>query len=194
LVSSLSIRRLIALLGLSAVWLLLLVTPALAHAELLETDPSSGERLSQPPEQVWLRFNEPIEAEFTPVKVLDSQGNRVDRDNARVDPDDRRVLIADLEELPEGSYTVEWRVISADTHPLNGTYGFTVTGAGTDESQGATQAGAEDVGGSAEQPSDGAGPKAAAQNTSGGSGHIVHIVGLGLGILIFLALVLLRRG
>ena len=187
LVSSLSIRRLAALLGLSAIWLVLLVAPALAHARLLETDPSSGERLSQPPEQVRLRFNEPIEAEFTPVKVLDSQGNRVDLDDARVDPDDRRLLIADLEELPWGSYTVEWRVISADTHPVNGTYGFTVTD--TDESQGA----AEDVGGSAEQTSGGAEPKAVTQNADGVSGHIVHIVGLGLGILIFLALGLLRR-
>ena len=191
LLSSLSVRRLAALLGLSAIWLVLSVTPALAHARLLEADPSSGERLGQPPEQVRLRFSEPIEAEFTPVKVLDSQGNRVDRDDARVDPNDRRLLIADLEELPEGSYTVEWRVISADTHPVNGTYGFTVTG--TDESQGVTQAGTEDVGGSAEQSSDVAEPKAVAQNTSGGSGHILHIVGLGLGALIFLALVLLRR-
>lgn len=188
--SPLLTRRLIALLGLSAVWLILSCTPVLAHARLLQTDPANGARLSQPPEQVRLSFDEPIEAEFTPVKVSDQQGNRVDRDDARVDPNDARVLTADLEELPEGTYTVEWRVTSADTHPVNGTYRFTVTGTGTDESQGATQAG-EDVGDSGGQPSDQTEP--GVQGTGGITDHIVHIVGLGLGTLIFLALVLLRR-
>lgn len=183
MVSSLFVRRLTALLGLSAAWLFLLCTPVLAHARLLETDPPDGARLSQPPEQVQLRFDEPIEAEFTPVKVFDSQGNRADRDNARVAPDDRRVLIADLEELPEGSgagaYTVEWRVISVDGHPINGTYGFTVTGAA--EPRDTAQAEAEDVEGSGEQ------------ETSAGSGHAIHFAGLGLGALVVLVLALLQR-
>jgi methionine-rich copper-binding protein CopC len=185
MVSLLSVRRLAALLGLSVVWLLLWCTPALAHARLLETDPTDGARLSQPPEQVRLRFNEPIEAEFSPLKVFDPQGNWVDRDNAHIASDDARVLVADLEELPEGSrtgvYTVEWRVTSADGHPVNGTYGFNVTGASTDESQSGTQVAAEDT------------EESGQQDAGSISAHAIHVVGLAIGIVVVLVLALLQR-
>src|SRR4051794_9731921 len=110
--------RLIALLGLSAVWLFLWSTPALAHARLEKSYPADGDALPSAPEQVQLLFNEPIEAEFDPLKVYNQEGDRVDEDNARVSPNNRKLLVTDLEELPEGSYTVDWRVTSADAHPV----------------------------------------------------------------------------
>jgi methionine-rich copper-binding protein CopC len=128
--------RVAALLGLSAVWLLLSCGPVLAHARLVETYPANGEALAEPPEQVQLQFNEPVEAEFDPIGVYDQEGERVDEDDARVSPDDRRLLVADLGELSEGSYTVEWRIASADGHPIDGEYEFAMnasaagTGAG----------------------------------------------------------------
>ena len=48
----------------------------------------------------------------------------MDEDDARVSRDDRRLLVADLGELSEGSYTVEWRIASADGHPIDGEYEF----------------------------------------------------------------------
>lgn len=121
------VRRSAALLlGLSAVWLLWGCGPALAHARLTETYPADGDALAEPPEQVQLRFNEPIEAEFDPIKVNGQEGDRVDEEDARMSADDRRLLVADLRELPEGSYTVEWRVASADGHPIDGGYEFVV--------------------------------------------------------------------
>lgn len=127
-------RRLAALLGLSTVWLLLLCVPALAHAELVETYPAEGAALVEPPEQVQLRFSEPVEAEFSPLKVYDQQDSRVDEDDARVSPNDATLVVIDLEELPEGSYNVEWRVTSVDGHTIDGEYGFAVdASAGTGE-------------------------------------------------------------
>jgi methionine-rich copper-binding protein CopC len=125
--------RLVALLWLSAVWLLLSCVPALAHARLLQEVPADGAALGKSPDRVELRFSEPVEAEFSPLEVRNSEGERVDKDNARVDPDDARVLIADLEELPEGSYTVEWRVTSLDGHVVEGRYAFAVTTAGENQ-------------------------------------------------------------
>jgi copper transport protein len=179
-------RWMVAFLGLSSLWLVLLCAPALAHATLLETDPADGAKLSEAPKQVQLRFNEPIEAEFTPVKVLDQQGNRVDRDEAQVGSDDRRTVTAGLKELSKGTYTVQWRVISADTHPVNGSYEFSVTGAGTNEAQGATDA----VVSSKDQSEAGS---EAQQDTSGWSAHLVHFVGLGVGALILLVYALRRK-
>jgi methionine-rich copper-binding protein CopC len=119
-------RPMALLLGLSAVWLLLWCGPALAHARLTESYPADGDVLAEPPEQVQLRFNEPVEAEFDPIKVYGQEGDRVDEEDARVSADDRRLLVADLGDLSEGSYTVEWRVTSADGHPIDGSYEFAV--------------------------------------------------------------------
>ena len=119
--------QLVALLWLSAVWLLLSCVPALAHARLIQGEPADGAILVESPDQVELRFSEPVDAEFSPLEVRNSEGERVDEDNARADPDDARVLIVDLEELTEGSYTVEWRVTSIDGHVVEGRYGFAIT-------------------------------------------------------------------
>lgn len=114
------------LLGLSAVWMLLSCGPAFAHARLTETYPADGDALAEPPEQVQLRFSEPVGAEFDPIEVYDQEGDRVDEDDARVSPEDRRLLVADLGEPGEGSYTVGWRVTSADGHPVDGGFEFAV--------------------------------------------------------------------
>ena len=126
-------QRLVALLCLSAAWLLLSCVPALAHARLLQEKPADGAALAESPDRVELRFSEPVDAEFSPLEVRDSEGERVDKDNARVDRDDARVLVVDLEELTEGSYTVEWRVTSIDGHVVDGRYEFAVTDVGEDQ-------------------------------------------------------------
>jgi copper transport protein len=174
-------RRLTALLGLSAVWLLLLCGPALAHARLVETYPADGDILAEPPEQVQLLFSEPIEAEFDPIKVKDQVDNRVDEDDARIAPNNRRLLVVDLlEDLPEGAYVAEWRVTSADGHPVSGVYGFTVN---------TSTAGASEVAGEPIEPIE----RSAGQEDVGSVGHYLHIIVLGCGALALLVLALLRR-
>jgi methionine-rich copper-binding protein CopC len=122
-----SVQRSAALLlGLSAVWLLLWCGPALVHAKLTKSYPAERDTLAEPPEQVQLRFNKPVEAEFDPVKVYGQEGDRVDEEDARVSADDRKLLVRDLGELAEGSYTVQWRVASVDGHPIDGSYEFDV--------------------------------------------------------------------
>ena len=119
-----------------------LCTPALAHAQFVGAEPARGTELQQAPEQVRIRFSEPVEAEFSPVEVSNSQGERVDQDNARIDPDDARVVVEDLNgDLPGGTYTVEWRVTSVDGHAIDGTYRFRVVSAGAEASQLGGQAG-----------------------------------------------------
>lgn len=129
--------RLAVLFGLSAAWLLLLCGPALAHARLVETYPTNGGTLAESPDQVQLLFSEPIEAEFNPVEVYDQRGDRVDEDDARVSPSNARLLVADLRGLSEDSYTVEWRVTSADAHPVSGAYEFVVDASAADAAEGA---------------------------------------------------------
>ena len=118
--------RLGVILAFAALWVALLAGPALAHAELLRTRPSDGQTLSEQPGEVRLFFDEPVRAEFDPIKVTDEEGNRVDGEDARTLPNDPGVVVASLGVLPEGSYAVEWRVTSADGDPISGDYGFAV--------------------------------------------------------------------
>ncbi|HEX6978474.1 MAG TPA: copper resistance protein CopC [Alphaproteobacteria bacterium] len=96
---------------------------AWAHAGLVETRPDDGAILEHAPGEVILRFNEPV----TPivVRVFGPDGLEVALP-ARptvVDRDLRQPLPADL---PAGGYLVSWRVVSSDTHPIGGSFGFAV--------------------------------------------------------------------
>ncbi len=178
-------RRLVALLWLSAVWLLLSCAPALAHARLVQEEPADGATLAESPDRVELRFSEPVDAEFSPLEVHDSEGERVDEDNARIDPADARILIVDLEELSEGSYTVEWRVTSIDGHVVEGRYEFAVTDAGDAQSpsdaRGAEGQKAEEHAGHTERE------PAAQDGAQDGSAPILAYSALSIGVLTVVA-------
>src|ERR671913_466556 len=125
-------RHAALLAGLACAWIVLACAPALAHANLVEASPPRGGTVSKPPERIELRFSEPVDAEFDPVVVRAASGARIDAHDARVDPEDARVVLADLERVPEGSYTVKWRVTSIDGHVVDGRYAFAVVAAGED--------------------------------------------------------------
>jgi methionine-rich copper-binding protein CopC len=100
--------------------------PVWAHAELVESHPSGGDVLAKAPDQVRLRFDEPVKAELEPIMVYSEESERVDQGNARVSTDDPKVVSVDLKKLPDGVYGVDWTVTSEDGHVVDGALGFTV--------------------------------------------------------------------
>jgi copper transport protein len=98
---------------------------AFAHAILQESKPANGEVLRQSPAEVSLRFNEAVETAFGSIRVYDCGGKRVDSGKiAR--PNERSVSVGIEGNLPRGTYTATWRVISADAHPVAGAFTFSV--------------------------------------------------------------------
>lgn len=188
-------RRLTVLMWLPAAWLVSVAvagalaltigsSPAFAHAQLLESEPQPGSRLQEPPEQIRLHFSEPVDAEFEPIEVLDEQGERVDRDNARLVSGEPETLVMDLEDLPESAYTVDWRVTSADGHVVAGKDEFSVTGTASGR---ASQDGGNDSG--AAEP-DESGQASATEEASGGLSSITSYSSASLAIAVVIALVL----
>jgi copper transport protein len=114
-------------LALAAALLALLPAAASAHALLNATTPERGARLDAAPEQVSLRFSEPVEAEFGAVRVFDSDGREVQAGRA-FHPGGRgaEVAVRLRDGLGEDGYTVTYRVISADSHPVSGGFVFVV--------------------------------------------------------------------
>ncbi|MDI3341260.1 MAG: copper resistance protein CopC [Sphaerobacter sp.] len=101
-------------------------TPARAHAVLVRADPAPDSVVGAPPALVRIWLSEPIAAAPDAVIVTGPDGTRVDRGDARVAPDDATQLQVSLGSGASGTYTVQWRAISADTHPVSGTFYFSV--------------------------------------------------------------------
>lgn len=100
---------------------------ALAHDELVSSNPSSGAQVPTVPETVTLRFDEPALAVGTKIVVTGPAGE-VQVGNATVT--DKTVTERLQPGAPAGRYTVDWRVTSVDGHPVSGTFAFTATAAG----------------------------------------------------------------
>ncbi|HEY1315954.1 MAG TPA: copper resistance protein CopC [Gaiella sp.] len=104
---------------------LAIVGAASAHATLVSSTPANDEVLRRAPAQVVLRFNEPVETAFGSVRVYDGAARRVD-DGHTTRPQPQEVAVGLRQGLPKGTYTVAWRVISADSHPVSGAFVFHV--------------------------------------------------------------------
>jgi copper transport protein len=103
------------------------VSPALAHAELVTSSPGAGEVVAEPPAELVLLFNEPLESGFSAVDVADAAGVSVVADAGTVDASDDHQLHVELPPLEDGVYTVTWRSLSAaDGHDASGFFSFGV--------------------------------------------------------------------
>src|SRR5688572_15495951 len=125
------LRRVVMAAGAAAALLAALYSVALAHTRLVSSEPAIDARLTSSPRRIRLVFSEPVEPRLGGITVTgaDSVGIRL---AASGDPDDVHALIAPVEQpLPAGSYRVHWRAVSADGHPIEGSYAFTIaSGAG----------------------------------------------------------------
>ncbi|OKI00379.1 hypothetical protein A6A06_22660 [Streptomyces sp. CB02923] len=102
--------------------------PASAHAALTGSTPAQGSVVQSAPEQVTLTFSEGVAMGDDSVRVLDPQGKRVDRGKLRDLCSGETVKYgAGLPPgLPDGTYTVAWQAVSADSHPVSGAFTFSV--------------------------------------------------------------------
>jgi len=112
-----------------AIAVLASAAPALAHSTLVATEPRRDAIVEHPPDRVLLRFDEPVETALGSVSVYDGDGRPVDGGDI-VRPTPESVAVAIDEELARGTYTVAWRVISADSDPINGAWVFHVEAPG----------------------------------------------------------------
>ncbi|MGW8748833.1 copper resistance CopC/CopD family protein [Streptomyces sp. NPDC055794] len=115
---------------LGAVLVLLLLGgagPASAHAALTSADPGDGTVLQRAPGHVTLTFSESVGLRDDSFRVLDPGGHRVRTGEAgRADGRSDTARVGLPAELAEGTYTVAWRVVSADSHPISGAFTFSV--------------------------------------------------------------------
>jgi len=120
--------------GRGAVWAMLVfvaaivlgtASPAGAHAVVVSSQPTDRDRLTSAPEEVTVTFSESVSPELGGLSVLDGKGERVD-DGVTTQPGPETVRTKLKKDLADGTYVANYRVVSADGHPVNGAIVFSV--------------------------------------------------------------------
>lgn len=123
-------RRLRGLVLLGTVLVLLLLGsagPARAHAALRGSDPEDGSVVGSAPRHVTLTFTESVGLLDDSFRIYSPDNHRVplgEPEHAADRSDTARVGLPDG--LDDGTYTVAWRVVSADSHPVSGAFTFSI--------------------------------------------------------------------
>jgi methionine-rich copper-binding protein CopC len=102
---------------------------ASAHAARISADPAPDAALTQGPARVSATFNEQLQTTFAAMTVVGPDGNLWSTGEAEVHGATASVALRPLG--PAGTYTVNYRVTSADGHVVSGSWAFELTAAGT---------------------------------------------------------------
>lgn len=98
-----------------------------AHVWLERTQPANGDVVQTPPPEILLWFSGEIEVKFSHVQVVNSSGERVDNDDLHDHGDKTNPGITMQINVPDGTYTVIWDVLSVvDNHRTNGNFSYYV--------------------------------------------------------------------
>lgn len=117
----------LALLGALAVGVWTSATPALAHDALKSSQPANGAKLSAAPTEIVLTFEGEILNGTASVAAHNSDGTQVPLAAPTVGK--TVVSVPWPTGTQPGTYTVAWRIVGSDAHPISDTFDFSYTGA-----------------------------------------------------------------
>ena len=103
--------------------LLFAMGEASAHAFLDHAEPRVGNKVATTPREVTLWFTQKLEPAFSSITVTDPAGKRVDTGKTRISGNQMSIS---LRGGGSGTYHVNWRVLSVDTHTTDGNFTFQV--------------------------------------------------------------------
>lgn len=102
---------------------------ASAHAARVSVDPAENAAVSAGPARVRATFNEDLQTTFAAMTVVGPDGKLWTSGQPQVQGPVVSVGVRPLG--PTGSYTVNYRVTSADGHVVSGSWSFRLTATGT---------------------------------------------------------------
>lgn len=100
-----------------------LAAPATAHDRIIGSDPADGSALTVSPTQIVLTFSDEVQQVGGQILLVDAAGTQVAAGPPAVDGTTATLAVPTL---ANGPYTVTWRVVSSDGHPIDGTFAFSV--------------------------------------------------------------------
>lgn len=103
---------------------------AFAHPQLLSSSPSDKTEVNAP-QKIELHFSEDLAVQFSGAKLTMTSMPGMDmpmKMGVKVSPgeDPKTMIMTPTSPLHAGGYRVDWRAVSSDTHPITGSFSFTV--------------------------------------------------------------------
>ncbi|MFJ9586160.1 copper resistance CopC family protein [Streptomyces acidicola] len=155
---------------------------ATAHTGLDSASPAADAAIAELPPRITLTFSDPMTQKYAKVAVTDPDGKSAATDEPEVSGNE--VSLALDSTSPAGRYTVGYRVVSADGHPVSGSYSFTVEAAAdgpapsareTESERAAVPRAAEDA--TRETAADSTDGESSGKESSAGTVPVVVLVG-----------------
>lgn len=176
--------------------LLFSAAPASAHDVAESTAPANGATVAEVPASVSITFNNRPLAIGSGVTVTAGGENWADGPVEIIDSQAVQKLRPDA---PAGEYTVVWRVVSSDSHPIEGTFKFTATAGSTTAASGTAAASPSGSATPATVPSVGSAPPGTGSSAPAADASqpfpwsIVVIAAVAVALVIFLAVTARRK-
>ncbi|MBP2001587.1 copper transport protein [Paenibacillus shirakamiensis] len=107
--------------------IVLILCPGLAsaHANIVTSNPTPNQTLTTAPKEISIVFNEAVENVFHSIEMTSATGKKITLGPSTIDTNNPARLTAKLSQtLPDDIYTINWRVVSADGHPITGVIPF----------------------------------------------------------------------
>lgn len=121
------VQKLAAIAALGATATLTLTTPAFAHDQLVSVTPEASSQLKTAPEEIVMEFSGDIMNVdgANQIKIVDAEGHSLADGDPKVDG---KTVIQKLvsDDSENDTYTVTWRVVSSDGHPIQDSFEYTV--------------------------------------------------------------------
>ncbi|WP_226829263.1 copper resistance protein CopC [Brevibacterium sp. Marseille-P9724] len=194
-----SLSRFLAAALFASLALVLGSVPAQAHDQLIGSNPKQGAKLDKQPEWIELNYSGEIQDIGSEIRV---EKDGEDFSAGEITVEGRTVTAALPDDLKPGDYTIAWRVVSQDGHPISGKVEFTLldsAGSGGEVKDGdKTEEGASDdkTEENAEdgKQSDASGQEEASQDASGVSPVVLILLAVaGLGALVAVFVMFTRK-
>jgi len=117
------LRKMLAVLAIAGLAIVGTALPSDAHTGLSGSNPLDGEALATRPEVVQLRFNQtPLEG-YSKLQLVTENGGAISLPALR---EAGQVVSQPVPPLASGRYTMNYRIVSPDGHPISGKIKFSV--------------------------------------------------------------------
>ena len=117
-------RKVLPYLAVAFLFVAVFAAPASAHAELLSMTPLQNSTVKSAPTQIVLTFSEKISPAGDGLTVTGPDGIRVDNGVPKIKSNVLSVALGPIS--LNGHYIVNYRVVSADGHPVEASAGFEI--------------------------------------------------------------------
>ena len=119
-----NLSRLTIVLALAILAFFTSISAASAHDELIGSDPKSGSTLKEAPAEITLEFSGELQSLSGVEATVVSLTHDGDKVTTKAQTKGTKVIVTPDEELANGKYSLAYRVVSSDGHPIENKIGF----------------------------------------------------------------------